>query len=146
MRTALDSNVISSLWSGEASADAIESALNTARASGGLVLCAPVFVELTAHPLAKPGVMDRFLAKTGIIVDFALDEPIWRRSAKGFSAYAQRRRGSGGDQPKRLLVDFIIAAHALLHADRLMTLDVRRYSQDFPDLRLVPLSDLRNQQ
>lgn len=146
MRTAIDSNVVSSLWSSEPSADAIESALINARAGGGLVICAPVFVELLAHPLAKPGVMDRFLAKTGIVVDFALDEPIWRRAAEGFGAYAQRRRRSGGDQPKRLLADFIIAAHASLHADQLMTLDARRYTQDFPDVRIVPLSDSRNQQ
>jgi predicted nucleic acid-binding protein len=90
--------------------------------------------------------MERFLAKTGIAVDFSLDEPIWRRAAEGFAAYALRRRRSSGDHPKRLLVDFVIAAHALLRADRLMTLDARRYSQDFPDLRLVPLSDSRNQQ
>jgi len=36
-----------------------------------------------------------------------------------------------------LLVDFIIAAHALLHADRLMTLDPVRYELDFPKLHLV---------
>jgi len=145
MRTALDSNVISSLWSGEASADRIGIELIAARAQGGLVLCAPVFVELTAHPLAKPGVMERFLEKTGIVVDFAIDEPIWQRAAEGFAAYAQRRRRSSGDQPKRLLVDFIIAAHALIRADWLMTLDAKRYAQDFADLRLVPLSDSRNQ-
>lgn len=145
MRTAIDSNVVSSLWSSEPSADAIESALITARAGGGLVICAPVFVELVAHPLAQPEVMDRFLAKTGIIVDFAVDEPIWQRAAEGFAAYAQRRRRSGGDQPKRLLADFIIAAHALQRADQLMTLDAKRYAQDFPDLRIVPLFGLRNQ-
>lgn len=137
MRTAIDSNVVSALWSGEASADDIESALNAARSRGGLLMCAPVFAELLAHPLARPGVMNRFLAKTGIVVDFVLDEPIWRRAAEGFAAYAQRRRRSGGDQPKRLLVDYIIAAHALLHADQLVTLDPHRYALDFPQLRLL---------
>src|SRR5438046_5990875 len=46
---------------------------------------------------------------------------------------SQSRAGS----PKRLLVDFIVAAHALLRADRLMTLDASRYRQDFPKLRLL---------
>jgi predicted nucleic acid-binding protein len=137
MRTAIDSNVVTALWTGEASADAIESALNAARTRGALLMCAPVFVELLAHPLAKPGVMDRFLAKTGVVVDFVLDEAIWRRAAEGFAAYAQRRRRSGGDSPKRLLVDYIIAAHAALRADQLMTLDPRRYALDFPQLRLL---------
>jgi predicted nucleic acid-binding protein len=36
-----------------------------------------------------------------------------------------------------LLPDFLIAAHALLRADRLMTLDPARYQQDFPELRLA---------
>lgn len=145
MRTALDSNVVSSLWSGEASADRVRIELVAARSAGGLVLCAPVFVELSSHPFAKPGVMELFLSKGDIVVDFALDEPIWRRAAEGFAAYARRRRDSGGNHPKRLLADFVIAAHALLRADRLMTLDATRYARDFPALRLVPLSESGNQ-
>jgi predicted nucleic acid-binding protein len=71
-----------------------------------------------------------------VAVDFDLDEAVWHLAASGFSAYAIRRR-SGGGSPKRLLADFVIAAHALLKADRLMTLDANRYSQDFPKLRIV---------
>ena len=37
----------------------------------------------------------------------------------------------------RLLVDFILAAHAELKADQLMTLDEGRYKADFPGLPLV---------
>ena len=44
---------------------------------------------------------------------------------------------TGGGAAKRLLVDFIIAAHALLRADRLMTLDASRYARDFPRLCMV---------
>jgi len=70
-------------------------------------------------------------------VEFLLEEPVWRKAAEGFTAYARRRRLSGGSSPKRLLPDFLIAAHALLRADRLFTLDASRYQQDFPELRLV---------
>jgi predicted nucleic acid-binding protein len=81
--------------------------------------------------------VDKFLAETGIIVEFILDEPVWRQSAEGFSVYAQRRRRSGGISPKRMLPDFLTAAHALLPADRFLTLDPSRYQQDFPQLRLA---------
>jgi predicted nucleic acid-binding protein len=100
------------------------------------VICAPVYAELMAHPLVSDGFVDKFLAETGIAVEFLLDEQIWGRAAEGFAAYAQRRRRSGGASPKRLLPDFVIAAHALLRADRLLTLDPSRYQQDFPQLRI----------
>jgi predicted nucleic acid-binding protein len=80
--------------------------------------------------------VEKFLRETGIAVDFHLDEPVWRESARSYAAYARRRRASGGGSPKRLLVDFLIASHALLHADRLMTLDAERYRRDFPRLRI----------
>lgn len=139
MRTALDSNVISSLWSGEQSADRITKELVEARARGGLVICAPVFVELTAHPIAKEGVLAKFLAETDIAVDFDLSEEVWRKAAAVVKAYARRRRRSGGNSPKRLLIDYVIAAHALLYADQLMTLDPQRYALDFAELRLLEL-------
>jgi predicted nucleic acid-binding protein len=137
MKTALDSNILSAFWSNEPSAARIEQELRNSRAQGGVVICAPVYVELLAHPLVTPAFVDEFLAETGVVVEFILDEPIWRKAAEGFVAYAQRRRRSGGKSPKRLLPDFLIAAHALLAADRLFTLDPSRYQQDFPQLRLA---------
>jgi predicted nucleic acid-binding protein len=137
VRTALDTNVLSALWSNEPLASRIDADLAHAHAHGGLVVCAPVYIELLAHPAASRRFVDEFLAETGIAVDFELDEPVWRAAAKGFSAYAQRRRQAAGGSAKRLLVDFVVAAHALLHADRLMTLDAARYKLDFPKLHLV---------
>jgi predicted nucleic acid-binding protein len=72
-----------------------------------------------------------------IAVDFDLGEDVWQLAATSFAAYAIRRRRSGGGSPKRLPADFLIAAHALLKADRLMTRDASRYTQDFPNLRLM---------
>jgi len=137
MKTALDSNVLSALWSAESSTPRVRAGLQTARAQGGIVICGPVYVELAAHPLVAPGFLDRFLKETKIVVEFALDESVWRTAAVGFAAYATRRRRSGGASPKRLLSDFIIAAHALVQADCLLTLDPTRYRQDFPKLRLL---------
>jgi predicted nucleic acid-binding protein len=137
MRTALDTNILSPVWSGEPSAPAIAAQLSKARAEGGLVVSAPVFAELTAMPAVTVQRLDNLLREMTIAVDFNLGEDIWRLAATSFAAYAIRRRNSGGDSPKRLLVDFIIASHALLRADRLMTRDSSRYALDFPDLRLM---------
>jgi predicted nucleic acid-binding protein len=72
-----------------------------------------------------------------IAVDFDLGEDVWRFAATSFAAYAIRRRRSGGGLAKRLPADFVIASHALLKADRLMTRDTNLYALDFPNLRLV---------
>lgn len=137
MRTALDTNVLSALWSGEPSARGIDSALFKARSEGGLVICAPVYCELLAYPSATQPFVREFLGETRILVDFLLDEQVWQKAEHAFVAYAQRRRRSRGGSPKRLLVDFVIAAHALLRADRLMTLDASRYRRDFPRLHII---------
>jgi len=136
MRTALDTNILSLFWSGEPPAATIAAQLSKARAEGALVVSAPVFVELSAIPTGNAQRVERLLEELNIAVDFHLGEDIWRLAATSFAAYAIRRRRSGGGSPKRLLPDFVIASHALLQADRLMTRDASRYSQDFPTLRL----------
>ncbi len=136
MRTALDTNVISALWSREPTASQMLYFLGRALQEGGLVVCAPVYAELLAHPNATAAFVDEFLAKTNIAVDFSLDEPVWREAARAFAEYAGRRRKSVGGQPKRLLADFIIGAHSTLRSDRLLTLDGARYTQSFPRIKL----------
>jgi predicted nucleic acid-binding protein len=98
-----------------------------------------VYIELCANPSVTPAFVEEFLASTGIMLDFALDANVWRLAATGFAAYAKRRRRSAGDVAKRVPVDFIIAAHASLRADRLMTMDASYYQPDFPRLRIITL-------
>ena len=136
MRTALDTNILSLFWSGEPSAGPISAQLSQARAQGALAVSAPVFVELSAIPTGNPRRVETLLREMNIAVDFELGEEVWQLAATSFAAYAARRRRSGGGQPKRLPADFVIASHALLKADRLMTLDSSRYGVDFPQLRL----------
>jgi predicted nucleic acid-binding protein len=81
--------------------------------------------------------LDEFLSTTGICVDFQMDEEVWRLAGRRFAKHAARRRAARAGQPRRLVADFVIGAHALLHADRLLTLDVRLYKQDFPDLKIL---------
>ena len=101
------------------------------------MISAPVFVELSAVPGLNVQTVRKALAETSIAIDFDLEEEVWMLAAASFAAYAIRRRRSGGGWPKRLLPDFVIPSHALLRADRLMTRDASRYSQDFPTLRLL---------
>ena len=137
MRTAIDTNVLSALWSKEPSASDIARNLGNAKAEGGLVVSGPVYAELLAYPKATESFVNSFLADTGIAVDFALEQPAWVEVGRRFARYAKRRRRSAGPGAKRLLADFMIGSHALAHADRFMTLDPRRYARDFPDLKLV---------
>ncbi len=137
MKTALDSNILSSLWSAEPSASQVRQQLVNARAQGSIVVCAAVYVELGAHPLTSPALVDKLLQEAGVEVDFRFDEEVWRKAAERFATYAKRRRESGGTSPKRLLADFLIAAHALVRADRFFTLEASRYRQDFPELKLL---------
>lgn len=137
MRTALDTNILAAVWSGEPSAAAIAAQLSKARAQGALVVSAPVFVELLAIPAVNVQLVQKLLEEMTISVDFDLGEDVWRLAATSFSVYAARRRRSGESSPKRLLVDFVVASHALLKANRLFTRDANRYGLDFPKLRLI---------
>ena len=137
MRTAVDTNVISALWSGEPASDGMAALLGRARSEGGLVISAPVFAELLAYPSATLTFVRQFLETTHVVTDFSLDEAVWHAAGAAYATYAQRRRRSKDASPKRLLVDFIVGAHAMLKADRLLTLDAARYKLAFPKLLTV---------
>ena len=137
MITAIDTNIISSLWSREESADTLGHKLDGAQADGALIIAAPVYAELHAFPGATAAFIRDFLHQTRIAVDFELDATVWNAAAAGFALYAQRRRASGSGTPKRFMTDYLIGAHALLRAQRLLTLDPAPYHQDFPQLRLL---------
>ena len=138
MRTAVDTNVFSALWSGEPSASAMSVLLEESRNAGGIVICGVVYAELLAHPKATQKFVDDFLADTNVQIDFDLSESIGRDLAHRFANYAERRRNSQGTNPKRLLADLMVGAHAVHLADRLLTLDASRYKIDFPSLQLLP--------
>jgi predicted nucleic acid-binding protein len=126
--------VISALWARQPAAETAERLLLWAREQGGLVVCGPVYAELLAHPGITPDFVDGFLAQTGISLDAEMGKDVWRETGLRFSRYAQRRRKSRDGQPRRLLADFAIGAHALLRADRLITFNELDYSRDFAEL------------
>jgi predicted nucleic acid-binding protein len=137
LRTALDTNVISGLWSAGPLAPAVAALLRRCRDAGGLAISGAVYAELLAHPGASAGFVQAFLRDAGVEVDFDLGAAGWKLAGRSFAAYANRRRRSGGGAPRRILADFLIGAHAQLHADRLATLDAGGYASDFPGLALL---------
>ena len=137
MRIAIDTNVVSALWSAEQIARDVAKRLGDVKIQGSLVMGAPVYAELLAHPKATEAFINKFISDTGIVVDFGLDQQVWLDTGRRFARYAKRRRQSVQEGPKRLLADFIIGSHALAKADRLMTLDPKRYERDFPELKLI---------
>ncbi len=136
MRTSLDTNILSALWSNEPEAANVARRLAEAKQSGALLISGVVYTELLAYPKATELFVNNFIEHTGIRLDLQFQETVWIEAGRRFARYANRRRKTRGEGPKRLLADFLVGAHALLQADRLMTLDPRRYKQDFPELRL----------
>ena len=138
MSTAVDTNVIIGLWNPD---DALnkqaDAALERAARKGGLLISAPVFVELLAFPGRTESFVDSFCRETGIVVDWVLEEPIWRSAGHAFQAYARRRVGHTGSAPRRLLSDFLIGAHALHRGCPLLTFDDRLYRAAFPQLDIL---------
>jgi predicted nucleic acid-binding protein len=111
--------------------------LGEARTEGSLVISPFVFAELLAYPRATVTFVHRFLDATGVVIDYKLEERLWSEAGQRFARYSARRRQTTGEGSRRLLADFLIGAHALVQAERLLTLDPKRYSQDFPELRLL---------
>lgn len=138
MRTAVDSNVFVALWSEDGVLNRrAESFLDSSAALGRLVICPAVYCELTAAPGRDQEFVTRFLHDTSVEVDWDLDESIWRMAAQAFRAYAARRRKQSDPGPRRILADFLIGAHAVRRAKRLLTLDAKIYRTSFPRLSIV---------
>ncbi|HUH63418.1 MAG TPA: type II toxin-antitoxin system VapC family toxin [Terracidiphilus sp.] len=136
MKTAVDSNIISSIWSGAPTAVKASERLNAAMHEGALLISPFVFAELLAYPGATAASVREFCDDTGIAIDEKIQGQVWVETGQRFARYANRRRRSFGAAPRRLLADFLIGAHAMVQADRLFTFDPKVYAQDFPELKL----------
>lgn len=111
--------------------------LEESRQQGALLISPFVFAELHAYPGITESALQRFLEMTGIIVDHEIAKRVWTETAQRYANYATRRRQSSGITPRRILADFLIGAHALVQAERLLTLDADFYRRDFPELQLL---------
>lgn len=102
--------------------------LRKAQSEGVLIISECVIAEVL--PVLPAGTLDDFLREFSLVF-----RPSSRESAilagEMFSAYLRR-----GGKRGRVLPDFLIAAHAQLHAQRLIARDLGFYRDYFKDLKL----------
>jgi hypothetical protein len=138
LRSAIDTNIISAIWTAQPEQHEAKLLLTEANSRGALVVCGVVYAELLAHPQVKPAVTDSFLETVGIELDCPLDKAVWHEAGIRYRAYAERRRKAKAPEHRKSLADFIVGAHALLRADRLITFNGSDFRNDFPELRIAP--------
>jgi len=128
MITALDSSVVLDvLLDDPAHADRSQAALAQARNEGRMVVCSTVIGEL--HPVvgdSLPSLLDDWQVH---FVPDSLDSALL--AGEWFSRYLR-----GGGKRGRVVADFMIGAHAMLHADRLLTRDDGFQRSHFRELKL----------
>jgi len=136
MITALDTNVLLDiLRPNEKYCDMSARAIEDSAGRGLLVICDGVYAELWAH-FQTQRQCDEFLDENDVRV-----EPLGRPASFLASRIWRAYRLSGGKR-NRILSDFLIGAHAQLHASRLLSRDRGFYREMFPSMSLLdPAAD-----
>ena len=131
MISALDTSVILDvLVGGSTFADSSVEAIRRARREGSLIVCECVIAELLPALNGREELSSLMLDWQIHFVPQSQESAVL--AGEHFSRYVER----GGPQ-RRVLPDFLIAAHACIHADRLLARD-RGYLRDyFGDLAVL---------
>ena len=156
MITAVDTNIILDiLIPGEPYALSSKALLERHLLAGQLILCEVVFTELAARfPFESE--FKAFLAETGMRLVHSNDKSLYvagsrwaaysRKSGKSRLFCAGCGKAFEATCPKcglvfsrrlHVVADFLIGAHAMTHADCLLSRDLGVYKTHFRDLRVV---------
>lgn len=131
MITAIDTSVLLDVFGadlnfGPSSAAAVQACL----AGGSVVACEIVWAETAA---SFPSAPEAEAALKRLRVDFS---PLDAAASSAAGSHWRTYRRAGGTR-ERIIADFVIGAHALAHADQLLTRDRGFYRAYFKDLRIV---------
>jgi predicted nucleic acid-binding protein len=139
MTISIDTNVLIGLWDKDPAMHIpARHALDSARKSGAMAISGCVYAELLAGQGRSIAALDELFIDTDIVVEWEMSEQIWKRAGEAFRSYSARRRRShpGSSEPRRILTDFLIGAHAEVNGYVLLTFDQRLFKASFPGLRL----------
>ena len=137
MHTAIDSAVLLDvLVPGAPHCAESEARLAQAATAGGLVVCPTVVAELSVH-FAREVELTVFLRDTALRIEpFGL--AALHLAGQSWRAYLRRTPLALADARRLVLADFLVGAHALVQADRLLTRDRGFYRACFPKLKIGP--------
>lgn len=123
MVTAVDTSVlVDVLLDDPQHAQSSAAALRQAAAEGALVLCEAALAEIV--PVLSPGELPEFMA------DWELGFSAGSEASAGLAGEMFRLHLARGGKRGRVVPDFLIAAHAQVHAGRLLARD-RGYYRDY---------------
>jgi len=133
--TAVDTSVLLDLLLQDPSFGArSEAALRRASGDGALVICEVVYAEL-AGLFPKQGALEAFLRETGVQLKPSSPDALWKAGELWRRFCVERPRHAA--IARRIVADFMIGAHAMLHAEQLLTRDTDFYHAVFAGLRLA---------